>query len=142
MGGQLTTKCEGCKHINENECSKYPDTSWVERRGGCNFNIPGTIYTGLAAAKETKKRAGQQKQGKVKTTDLDLTQGGLFPNCAGSTGIGWRTIHYKGKKLHQTPGRDKPYGKATPLARYLAKKSRGYKHSLYRTQCEKWRSIK
>lgn len=135
MSGQLTYWCEGCPHIKDFGCSKYEDTSWVEKRCGCFFNIPGTEYQG-----QSKKRAGQQKGSRKIVDAVDLTQGGLFPNWGG-IGIKWKTVHYKGKKLHSTPGRDKPFGKCTPLARYLAKKSRGYKHSLYSTQCRRWEAI-
>ena len=137
MGGELTYWCEGCKHVSEDfECSKYDDTTWVDRRRGCFFHVPGTIYTGGAAPKKSK-RAGQQKQGRKIITDLDLTQGGLFPEWNG-IGIGWKSVNYKGKKRHVTPGRDKPHGKASQLARYCAKRSRAYKHPLYATQCAKW----
>lgn len=129
----MSKHCEGCR-FNCDGCTKYTNTSWVDRRGGCNFNVPNTEYAG------SKARVGQQKGGRKIVAAADLTQGGLFPVWDG-IGIKWKTVNYKGKKLHSTQGRDKPFGKCTPLARFLAKKSRGYKHKLYSTQCEKWRKI-
>jgi len=132
MGGQLTYWCEGCPQVVDFECSKFNDTSWVERRCGCFFNVPGTEFQGAS-----KKRAGQQKGSRKIIAAVDLTQGGLFPDWGG-IGIKWKTVNYKGKKLHSTPGKDKPFGKATQFARYCARKSRACRHRLYATQCAKW----
>ena len=48
--------CPHCKDFSDTGCTVYPDTSWVNRRGGCpNFplrDLPETM----------KKRVGQQKQ--------------------------------------------------------------------------------
>lgn len=132
---KLTYYCDGCPHadLELEVCTKYQDTSWVTRRCGCAFNTKG------ARAQASKIHVGQQKQGRRKiVAAVDLTQGGLFPEWGG-IGINWKAnVDLSKKVASHTPGRDKPHGKASSIARYCAKYSRAYKHRLYSSQCAKW----
>lgn len=134
--GTLTYYCEGCPRITEDyTCPTYEDTSWVEQRCGCPFNKPGTVFAG----QQKRIRSGQQKSGRKKVGGYDLTQGGLFPEWGG-IGANWKAKKDLSKKVaSHTPGRDKPFGKASQLARYCAKYSRASKHREYASQCEKWK---
>ena len=74
-------------------------------------------------------------------SDVDLTQGGLFPTNWTCIGVGWRKNRDRKKSVRSnTPGSTKGENcKATPFARFCAKRSRSYKHAGYPTQLEAWR---
>jgi hypothetical protein len=76
--------------------------------------------------------------------DVDLTQGGLFPANWSCIGFGWRKKKDRKKSVRSnTPGSTKGDNcKATPFARFCAKKARARKHLGYATQLEAWRSQK
>lgn len=130
--GELTYYCDGCPKIDfETElCSAYNNTSWVDRLGGCCMNKVGI---------EIKvKTVGQQKGRRKIVGKVDLTQDGLFPEWNG-IGVGWKSGVYLSVKVgNQTPGRDKPFGKATKFARYCALYSRAQYHRNYQSQCDSW----
>lgn len=131
--GEITYHCDLCPKIDleRGACSAFANTSWVDRLGGCCINKVG--------AEITVKTVGQQKQGRRKMVGaVDLTQGGLFLESNG-TGVGWKSnVELSNKVANRTPGRDKPFGKATPFARYCATYSRAYKHRDYHIQEVKW----
>ena len=131
--GELTYYCDGCPKIDfETElCSSFGDTSWVDRRGGCCMNKVGVVIK--------VKTTGQKKQGRRKVVGaVDLTQAGLFPEWNG-IGVGWKSNVELSKKVgNQTPGREKPHGKASSFARYCAKYSRAQYHRNYQSQCNAW----
>ena len=129
---ELTYYCDGCPKIDfeTEKCSAYLDTSWVDRLGGCCMNKVGIVIK--------VKTVGQQKGRRKLVGAVDLTQAGLFPEWNG-IGVGWKAGVYLSKKVgSQTPGRDKPFGKATKFARYCAMYSRAQYHRDYHMQKMVW----
>ncbi|MHA2044145.1 MAG: hypothetical protein ACW99G_05085 [Candidatus Thorarchaeota archaeon] len=132
MGEIYLYYCDGCprQDFDEECCPVYDDNSWVHRRKGCPLNTKG--------ASIIVKTRGQKKQGRKLVKDADLTNAGLFPEWNG-IGVGWKSNVELSKKVgNQTPGRDKPFGKANFFARYCAKYSRARFHRDYLRQCAKW----
>lgn len=130
--GKLTKYCDGCPKVDTtlNECSAYEETSWVVRLGGCCINKVGVVIQ--------TKTTGQQKGRRKIVAAVDLTQAGLFPEWNG-IGVGWKAGVYLSKKVgSQTPGRDKPFGKASKFARYCATRARARFHRDYRSQELAW----
>jgi hypothetical protein len=130
---ELTYYCDGCPKIDfeTEKCSAFTNTTWVDRLGGCCINKVGTVIK--------VKTVGQRKQGRRKIVGaVDLTQAGLFREWNG-IGVGWKCRIELSKKVgNQTPGRDKPFGKATTFARYCALYSRARYHRDYQSQCDSW----
>lgn len=84
------------------------------------------------------------KRKRKQVGEIDLTQGGLFPKGWSAIGFGWRTKKERKKRTgNMTPGHTKGENcKASPFARFCAKKSRAYKHKGYGTQLESWKKGK
>lgn len=114
----IVVGCDGCLKADGNVCNMFADPSAKHRFCVC----PAKMVEIPKSTKDEKKEKRSKKE--LRTIDGKISGGIHFF---------WRSVrNNKGKRASRTPGRMKHDNcKATTLERFMAKRSRSYKHPAY-----------